>query len=216
MSAPEFPRYRRRLAVRINMALLRLQRLEQQRRTLEQEIDSFLSEYFKTIAARLPAHVALFDDGLPNQPGNATRTQTQQPQPREELESLEQLMHQLYRRLARSCHPDLHPDMPADTMSAVNNAYENKELGSLILLSQQILQPDANSTAPGFSLSDLQHYYNHITQLTRQTEQTLKQLQSSDANRLRREMLLARLRGHDMVARVAEGITNTLTGKEAV
>jgi hypothetical protein len=191
--------------VRINVALLRLHRLQHCLQQEQEEMDAFLTDYFHTIARHLPPHIALAssEDDIP-QTETSARTHAQTSA---QLDALEQLMRQLYRRLARQCHPDHNPDIAPQTMQEVNRAYDNRELGSLMLLSQQVFHVGTSDTTPTFTLSDLQHYYQQIQQLSQHTEAALQALRQSDEYKLRRQMLLARLEGRDMVSRVAEGIT---------
>lgn len=209
-SPPETPE---RLAARINVALLRLERLERQRHTLQSDIDAFLKEYFGAIAAKLHPHLLVREsepEGVaqagaqpPPAAADATEDATESAQA---LSALDALMHRLYRSLARQCHPDVNPDAPPQTMSALNAAYQNRELGSMMLISRRV----AMTSEMRYDAHALRQHLEHITELAEAVERSLSALQESDANRLRRQMLLARLSGEDRLSPVIEGMQQRL------
>lgn len=184
-----------RLAVRINMALLKMYRLQQQLESLQHDVSTFLDEYLGAVAKHLDKYlssslVSLHDD---------KHMLLENTAPSEQMIVMEKLMKQLYRQLASKCHPDINPEIASSTMISINQAYDNKELGSLILLSHTLKADSIN-----FSKDDLTHYHQEIVTINNDLEEKIATLKESDANILRKDMLLARLNGLDVIANVAD------------
>jgi hypothetical protein len=197
----------RRLAVMMNMAFLRLNRVQMQLHALQREIDEVLDGYFVSISKRISPFVV------------SEKSLTTSPHPPQsddftpKADALNALMHQIYRRLARSCHPDVNPTAPTEKMVTLNQAYQQRELGSLMLLCQQALEEGVETVH--FSLHDMQHYYDSITALTEEMQAHYRALETSDANRLRKRLLLARLHGDDVMGAVAKAMQRGAEQKAA-
>ncbi len=178
----------RRLAVRINTALLRFRRLSQQYDKMEQSINASLQDYYEALAPLLPYH----NQVTPNVPRHKNAV-------REDMASLDDLIKQLYRHLAKACHPDTNMHH-ADAMHEVNQAYEAKALGSLMALCHDYLE---SSVSSHLSLKDLQHYYLHISELADNAQHALTLLEQSEANQLRTKLARAQFTGDDIIGEVA-------------
>jgi hypothetical protein len=180
------------LAARINIQLLKLLRLQAEMRNLERDIEGFLHEYFTALEQYLRPFLT---------------HSMQYPVPVQEemeaqLDSMEKLLKQLYRHLAKHFHPDGGAQTSPEMMSRINTAYAQKELGSLLLFTASIA-PSHEGQHITASHADLMHYYQMITRLTLQTEQHLRTLEQSEANRLRKHMLMARLNGMNFIEEIA-------------
>jgi hypothetical protein len=187
----------RRLAVSINTSLLKLDRLHRQLHTLQNELDEVLEAYFAQIAAHLP-WLAMTQTESSN---FASETRMDMGGLQAHHAQMEQVMHQLYRKLARHCHPDVNPDITSDAMVAVNHAYHQRELGSLMLLAQEMLGSFWHNVA--FTHDDMLHYHATLRGMVEALQSALTHLQHSDANALRKRLLMARLQGNDVIAEVA-------------
>lgn len=170
-----------RLAIRINTALMKLYRLTQQVTLLEQRIASDLGSYYSALSQSIASpyqsttHIA--------------------PAKADYIAPLEQFMQRLYHTLARQCHPDVN-QQPAVTMSDINHAYDNRQLGSLMALSNQL---QANTDRP----HDLRQHYQHITSLNQEMQRHLESLEQSDANQLCQKLRHARFTGENIIGEVA-------------
>jgi hypothetical protein len=191
----------RRLAVSINTSLLKLDRLHQQIDTLRRELDTVLDGYFTQIATHLPwvtlsppesptEHMDFNAETIPEMAGLS-----------EHHAQMQQVMQHMYRNLARHCHPDVNPDASPDAMVAVNRAYQQRELGSLMVLAQEMLGSLWHGVA--FTRDDMQHYHTTLREMVEAMQSAFIRLQQSDANHLRRRLLMARLHGNDVIAEVA-------------
>jgi hypothetical protein len=123
--------------------------------------------------------------------------------------ALDTVMHQLYRQLARLSHPDVNPAAPPHVMVRINAAYQNRELGSLMLLAR-----DAAHEID-FSFDDMVHYHDSLHALSTDMQQQIEALRTSDANRLRTRLLIARLNGDDVIADVAKALQRGENGMAA-
>ncbi len=203
-SSPDRYSQQTQLAVRMNMALMRLYRLEREVAELRREIAEFLEEYFGAIAAKL--HPGLYASETISEAEEALPSD-EMTDVRRHLDALDEQMHHMYRQLARQCHPDVNRNVPEGTMRAVNEAYQNKELGSLIILCADMLDGAMDQEA-------LEQQYQMIAEMETMLQKERETLDQSDANRLRKRHLLSRLHGDDFVESVAGGINQMWLKRE--
>jgi hypothetical protein len=192
----------RRLAVSINTSLLKLDRLHHQIHTLRTELDAVLEGYFTQIAARLPWMTAHPSISIAEQSDFDSETTADMQGFKAHHTQMEQVMQQMYRKLAQHCHPDVNPHVAPETMVAVNRAYQQRELGSLMLLAQEMLGSFWHGVA--FTKADMEHYHSSLREMVEAMQTALIRLQQSDANALRRRLLMARLHGNDVIGEVTE------------
>jgi hypothetical protein len=185
------------LAIRINIQSLKLIRLQTSLRNLEQDIESFLEEYFTKLSHYLQPF--LLETVQKHQVAKEDALQ-------EQCRAVEQLLKQLYRHLAKHYHPDSGVRADTDKMRRVNEAYAQKELGSLLLLTSDMASVTQGSITT--SQTDLMHYYELLSNMVLQAEEQLRQLEQSEANHLRRHMLVARLNGRNFIEEIAAKLQN--------
>jgi hypothetical protein len=186
----------KQIAAQININLLKLYRLQQQYGQLQTEIDAFLDNYYAAITPHLLPYFAK------NPHHNDVVVLDIEA---EYCSNFEKILKQLYRSLAKHFHPDLSGDASYSIMTKLNAAYENKELGSLLIYG---LQFDLADDVLRLSVDDLLHYQQLLKAHTTELTLKLQHLQQSEANVLRQLSLQARLEGRNIEREVVHKLKN--------
>lgn len=190
----------RRLAVQINVCMMRVERLTYQLQTLKEELEECMQHYFSQISAHVTLGRSMQKQEFDTNPSYI--------KPLDDIiakcDATDHVMRQLYRHLARACHPDIHPNAAPALMTKVNEAYHNRELGSLMLLAAQTQQHSRHMLT--FTIEDMSCYRDTLQTTAEALQQQLEALLQSDANRLRQRILAARLNGGDVIADVVNAL----------
>jgi hypothetical protein len=189
---------RKAIATRINDNMQQLGIIQTQIAQLKMELEQFLNQYFAIISKNLPPYLltAAKPSLTPVMQGYSNNFDT--------------IIKQLYRTLAKHFHPDMN-NGDNRNMQILNEAYQHKQLGSLMLLESEI---GANNEILQYSLDDLLHYHELVQTSLIQAEAELTALQQCEAIRLKQNILLARLHGYDMMSAVAMKMAQKYTVKE--
>ncbi len=195
------------IAEKINANIAKLNNLQAQITSLQYEMEQFLAQYFANISKHLPQY--LLSNHLLNNP--SSQSCSVRPSSKDYAINFDQLLKQLYRTLAKHFHPDYSNNNVAfigekprqqnnANMQHLNAAYAQKQLGSLLLIGAEL---DLRDNITTHSLDDLLHYHQLLQTTIIQAEQELAQIQQSDVLKLKRNILLARLHGYDMMTAIA-------------
>ncbi len=191
------------IAAKINSNMQKLNSLQAKIAALTGELQQFMVQYFSEIAQYLPSY--LLNNNNAQLPTDCLTSS-------DYSHNFEQIIKQLYRTLAKHFHPDLSANSGAINMQRINQAYEKRQLGSLLLLSVEL---KSGNDILAYSIDDLLHYHELVAISVTQGEQELEQLQQSDAMQLKRNILLARLHGYDMMAVIANKLQRKYDLREA-
>jgi hypothetical protein len=196
-----YPHSRNLRAVKVNLALMRFYRRTREVEVLRQELQACEASYYHALADKLApwfAHSTPTPDPAlvpyAEAPSEAFTTH---------LRHMQEMMRHMYVALARHYHPDHQGQEHTPMMQRVNEAYAERELGTLMMLYQETL-PLTSSIR--ISDEDMQHYLERIRQLSAQVEEEYQQLRQSDLYALKERLLRARLEGKNLIEEVAESL----------
>lgn len=202
------------LEVRVNLALMKLERTCYQLKLMQEDLSSFLDDYF----ARVGEHVSQLHDDAEVHPAPVTEEKPVHEESLEEAQEgareLQDECKKLYRGLARHFHPDTGTGGTAahrtEIMSRINSAYRRKELGTLIRLSTETFREEI------FSTEDETHHalearFVELKRLTELTEISIDQLRETPEYQLKMRVQAARACGVDAIQSIIDQVDNQLS-----
>lgn len=192
------------LEVRVNLALMKLERTCYQLKLMQDDLDQFLQEYYERVGAKvakiLPEKPAepVAEDVAPEEPSIDTHEATAE---------LKAECKRLYHALARHYHPDNAPNSKSQyrhtIMSAVNQAYRRNELGTLIRLSTDTFRKEISATDDEMRLA-METRYFELRKLTEMAEDSIAALRESPEYQLKLSVHSAKERGVDAMQSIIE------------
>lgn len=202
------------LEVRVNLALMKLERTCYQLKLMQEDLSSFLEDYF----ARVGGHVSQLHDDIEV---HSAPVPAEQPtheevleEAREGTQELQDECKKLYRDLARHYHPDTGTGSTAahrtEIMSRINHAYRRKELGTLIRLSTETFREEVFSTDDE-TRHALEARFVELKRLTELTEISIAQLRETPEYQLKMRVQAASACGVDAIQSIIDQVDNQLS-----
>lgn len=202
------------LEVRVNLALMKLERTCYQLKLMQEDLSFFLDDYF----ARVGEHVSQLRDDIEThaaaKPEETPAHEEALEEAREGAQELQEECKKLYHGLARHYHPDTGTGSIAAhrtaIMSRINQAYRRKELGTLIRLSTETFREEVFSTEEETHHA-LEARLIELKRLTELTEISIDQLRETPEYQLKMRIQAARACGVDAIQSIIEQVDNQLS-----
>lgn len=190
------------LEVRVNLALMKLERTCYQLKLMQEDLSQFLDEYY----ARVGAHLA--ENTVEAAPVElVSETEEEQQDAVEAAAELKDECKRLYHALARHYHPDAGPEGKSKyrhtIMSAVNQAYRRHELGTLIRLSTDTFREEISTNDDEMRMA-LETRYFEVRRLTDLAEDSIASLRETPEYQLKLSIHSAREQGVDAMQAIIE------------
>ncbi len=201
------------LEVRVNLALMKLERTCYQLKLMHEDLSGFLEEYY----ARVGAHIAetRAEEEVPVEV--ETTPEEIEEDALEAAAELKEECKRLYHALARHYHPDAAPHAKSNyrhtIMSAVNQAYRRHELGTLIRLSTDTFRKEISASDDEMRLA-LETRYFEVRKLTDLAEDSIAALRESPEYQLKLSIHSARDRGVDTMQTIIDQMDRIAYNKQ--
>lgn len=199
------------LEVRVNLALMRLERTCYQLKLMQEDLAQFLEEYYARVGSKIAemipeeAQEPLAKEAVTEEPEIDTHEATAE---------LKAECKRLYHALARHYHPDNAPNSKSQyrhtVMSAINQAYRRNELGTLIRLSTDTFREEISANDDEMRLA-LETRYFELRKLTDMAEDSIATLRESPEYQLKLSVHSAKERGVDAMQSILDQMEKQLS-----